>query len=239
MQASVLRRRRGAAARAAAAEGAGMMMTLGRRRTRCCRRRRWSATAPCGRARAQRHAQPAARRPVRRAEGRALRCARLPRRRRRRAARSRRSPSAASAEAGLPGLQVADTQHALTASSPRAWRRRFQLPLIAVDRQQRQDHGHADDRVDPAAPGSATRAFATRGNLNNHIGVPLTLLRLRQDDDDLAPRRRRRARHEPPGRDRRAGGDRRADRRAGQQRAARAPGVHGQRRGGRARERRA
>ena len=52
-------------------------------------------------------------------------------------------------EAGLPGLEVADSRRALGELAA-AWRRRFALPLVAVDRQQRQDHGDADDRVDPA-----------------------------------------------------------------------------------------
>jgi UDP-N-acetylmuramoyl-tripeptide--D-alanyl-D-alanine ligase len=42
-------------------------------------------------------------------------------------------------------------------------------------RQQRQDHGQGNDRRDPRAPGTT---LATRGILNNHIGVPLTLHRL-------------------------------------------------------------
>ncbi len=80
-------------------------------------------------------------------------------------------------EAGLPGLLVADSTVAL-AQMAGAWRRRFQLPLIAVTGSNgkttvtqmlavilRAWHGDA--------------ALATQGNLNNHIGVPLTLLRLR------------------------------------------------------------
>ncbi|MES2993699.1 MAG: Mur ligase family protein, partial [Pseudomonadota bacterium] len=84
------------------------------------------------------------------------------------------------AEAGLPGLQVADTQAALTALA-RAWRQRFHLPLIAVA-------GSNGKTTVTQMVASILRAwlgdaaFATAGNLNNHIGVPLTLLRLRQDD---------------------------------------------------------
>jgi UDP-N-acetylmuramoyl-tripeptide--D-alanyl-D-alanine ligase len=84
------------------------------------------------------------------------------------------------AEAGLPGLQVADTQAALTALA-HAWRQRFHLPLIAVT-------GSNGKTTVTQMIASILRAwlgdaaFATAGNLNNHIGVPLTLLRLRQDD---------------------------------------------------------
>jgi UDP-N-acetylmuramoyl-tripeptide--D-alanyl-D-alanine ligase len=83
-------------------------------------------------------------------------------------------------EAGLPGLQVADTQHALTALA-RAWRQRFQLPLIAVT-------GSNGKTTVTQMIATILRtwlgdaALATAGNLNNHIGVPLTLLRLRQDE---------------------------------------------------------
>jgi UDP-N-acetylmuramoyl-tripeptide--D-alanyl-D-alanine ligase len=82
--------------------------------------------------------------------------------------------------AGLPGLQVADTQQALTALA-HAWRRRFQLPLIAVTG----SNGKTTVTQMIAAilrDWLGDSAFATVGNLNNHIGVPLTLLRLRQDD---------------------------------------------------------
>lgn len=82
--------------------------------------------------------------------------------------------------AGLPGLQVADTQAALTALA-RNWRHRFQLPLIAVTG----SNGKTTVTQMIAAilrAWLAEGAFATTGNLNNHIGVPLTLLRLRQDE---------------------------------------------------------
>ncbi|MES3016029.1 MAG: Mur ligase family protein, partial [Pseudomonadota bacterium] len=84
------------------------------------------------------------------------------------------------AEAGLSGLQVADAQTALTALA-HAWRCRFHLPLIAVTG----SNGKTTVTQMIAAVLRAwlgDSAFATAGNLNNHIGVPLTLLRLRQDD---------------------------------------------------------
>ena len=84
------------------------------------------------------------------------------------------------AAAGLPGLQVADTQAALTALA-RGWRQQFHLPLIAVTG----SNGKTTVTQMIAAilrAWLADSAFATTGNLNNHIGVPLTLLRLRHDD---------------------------------------------------------
>ena len=82
--------------------------------------------------------------------------------------------------AGLPGLQVADTQAALTTLA-RHWRQRFHLPLIAVTG----SNGKTTVTQMIATilrAWLADGAFATTGNLNNHIGVPLTLLRLRQDE---------------------------------------------------------
>jgi UDP-N-acetylmuramoyl-tripeptide--D-alanyl-D-alanine ligase len=82
--------------------------------------------------------------------------------------------------AALPGLQVDDTLAALQQLGA-AWRRQLQLPLIAVT-------GSNGKTTVTQMIGAILRAwhgggaFATVGNLNNHIGVPLTLLRLRQDD---------------------------------------------------------
>jgi len=81
------------------------------------------------------------------------------------------------AEAGLPGLQVADSLAALQALAA-GWRARFALPLIAVAG----SNGKTTVTQMVAAILRAWQgdgAFATEGNLNNHIGVPLTLLRLR------------------------------------------------------------
>ena len=82
--------------------------------------------------------------------------------------------------AGLPGLRVADTQQALSELA-RAWRRSMHLPLIAVTG----SNGKTTVTQMIAAILRAwmgDAALATAGNLNNHIGVPLTLLRLRLDD---------------------------------------------------------
>ncbi|MBI5719056.1 MAG: UDP-N-acetylmuramoyl-tripeptide--D-alanyl-D-alanine ligase [Burkholderiales bacterium] len=79
---------------------------------------------------------------------------------------------------GLPGLEVPDTLLALQQLAG-AWRARFpSLPLIAVTG----SNGKTTvtqmlAAILRAAAGEA--ALATRGNLNNHIGVPLMLLELR------------------------------------------------------------
>jgi UDP-N-acetylmuramoyl-tripeptide--D-alanyl-D-alanine ligase len=84
------------------------------------------------------------------------------------------------AEAGLPGLVVPDTQQALEQLAA-AWRARFHLPLIAVTGSNgKTTVTQMIASILRAAQGAG--AFATEGNYNNHIGVPLTLLRLRQDD---------------------------------------------------------
>ena len=84
------------------------------------------------------------------------------------------------AAAGLPGLQVPDTQAALEQLGA-AWRARFHLPLIAVTGSNgKTTVTQMIAQVLRAWHGEG--AFATEGNYNNHIGVPLTLLRLRQDD---------------------------------------------------------
>jgi len=81
------------------------------------------------------------------------------------------------AEAGLAGLEVADALAALQQLAA-AWRRRFTLPLIAVTGSNgKTTVTQMIASILRATDGDA--AFATEGNLNNHIGLPLTLLRLR------------------------------------------------------------
>jgi murE/murF fusion protein len=88
----------------------------------------------------------------------------------------RRWPNAAWAR-DLPGLQVPDTLAALQTLAA-AWRARHTLPLIAVTG----SNGKTTVTQMVAAMLRAwlgDDALATAGNLNNHIGVPMTLLRLR------------------------------------------------------------
>ncbi|RZL61448.1 MAG: UDP-N-acetylmuramoyl-tripeptide--D-alanyl-D-alanine ligase [Variovorax sp.] len=80
--------------------------------------------------------------------------------------------------AGLPGMEVPDALVALGALSA-AWRRRFDLPLIAVTGSNgKTTVTQMIASILRAACGNA--ALATAGNFNNEIGVPLTLLRLRE-----------------------------------------------------------
>jgi UDP-N-acetylmuramoyl-tripeptide--D-alanyl-D-alanine ligase len=74
----------------------------------------------------------------------------------------------------LPQIVVADTQAALTRAAA-TWREGFHGPVVGVAG----SNGKTTAKEMTAA--ILTRAgscLATRGNLNNHIGVPLTLLRL-------------------------------------------------------------
>jgi UDP-N-acetylmuramoyl-tripeptide--D-alanyl-D-alanine ligase len=79
--------------------------------------------------------------------------------------------------AGFSGLEVDDTKLALGALAA-GWRSRFTLPLIAVT-------GSNGKTTVTQMIASILRAWqpehhlATQGNLNNDIGLPLTLLRLR------------------------------------------------------------
>ncbi|MEP7138675.1 MAG: bifunctional UDP-N-acetylmuramoyl-L-alanyl-D-glutamate--2,6-diaminopimelate ligase MurE/UDP-N-acetylmuramoyl-tripeptide--D-alanyl-D-alanine ligase MurF [Caldimonas sp.] len=78
---------------------------------------------------------------------------------------------------GLPGLIVADTRAAL-GDLAAEWRRRFAMPLVAVAG----SNGKTTVTQMIAAIFRAWQgdgAFATEGNFNNDIGVPLTLLRMR------------------------------------------------------------
>jgi UDP-N-acetylmuramoyl-tripeptide--D-alanyl-D-alanine ligase len=82
------------------------------------------------------------------------------------------------AAAGLPGVEVADTRLAL-GQWARGWRARMNLALIAVT-------GSNGKTTVTQMLASILRAhageaaLATQGNFNNDIGVPLTLLRLRE-----------------------------------------------------------
>ena len=79
-------------------------------------------------------------------------------------------------QAGLPGLEVADTRIALGRLAA-GWRSQFSLPLVAVTG----SNGKTTVTQMIASilrAWKADKAFATEGNLNNDIGVPLTLLRL-------------------------------------------------------------
>jgi UDP-N-acetylmuramoyl-tripeptide--D-alanyl-D-alanine ligase len=79
--------------------------------------------------------------------------------------------------AGMPGIEVDDSKLAL-GKLANAWRKRFTLPLIAVT-------GSNGKTTVTQMVASILRAWqpdahlATQGNLNNDIGLPLTLLRLR------------------------------------------------------------
>ncbi len=80
------------------------------------------------------------------------------------------------AAAGLPGVEVPDTRRAL-GELARRWREQFELPLIAVTGSNgKTTVTQMIASILRAAVGDA--AHATQGNLNNDIGVPMTLLRL-------------------------------------------------------------
>ena len=81
--------------------------------------------------------------------------------------------------AGFPGVEVDDGKAALGRLA-HAWRARFTLPLVAVT-------GSNGKTTVTQMVASILRAWqpdyhlATQGNLNNEIGLPLTLLRLRAE----------------------------------------------------------
>ena len=83
------------------------------------------------------------------------------------------------ADASLPGLQVLDSLVALQQLA-RAWRTQHPLPLVAVT-------GSNGKTTVTQMLASVLRAWqgeaalATAGNLNNHIGLPLSVLRLRPE----------------------------------------------------------
>ncbi len=78
------------------------------------------------------------------------------------------------AQAPVPQLRVEDSRRALGRLA-RWWRARFELPLVAVTG----SNGKTTVKEMLAAIlGRAGAVLATQGNLNNDIGVPLTLFRL-------------------------------------------------------------
>ena len=82
------------------------------------------------------------------------------------------------AQAGLSGVEVDDTLQALQTLA-HAWRKQFALPLLAVTG----SNGKTTVTQMLASilnTWCGVDALATQGNWNNHIGVPLTLLRLRE-----------------------------------------------------------
>jgi UDP-N-acetylmuramoyl-tripeptide--D-alanyl-D-alanine ligase len=78
----------------------------------------------------------------------------------------------------LPQIVVADTQRALLQLAA-YWRRRFSIPVVAVTG----SNGKTTVKemlasIFAQAFGSRQQVLATQGNLNNEIGVPLTLLQI-------------------------------------------------------------
>ena len=82
------------------------------------------------------------------------------------------------ADVALTQVEVGDTRRAL-GDMARAWRATFDVPVIAVTG----SAGKTTARSLVAAILSVDRKIcATQGNLNNDIGVPLTLMRIAHDD---------------------------------------------------------
>ena len=79
-----------------------------------------------------------------------------------------------------PAIRVADCRLAL-GELARGWRRRFALPLVAVTGANGKTTVKEMISAILAARFGEAGRLATRGNLNNDVGVPLTLLRLRDE----------------------------------------------------------
>ncbi len=79
----------------------------------------------------------------------------------------------------LPALIVPDTRAALGEMAA-WWRRRFTLPVVGVTGSNGKTTVKEMIASILTAAHGADRVLATRGNLNNDIGVPLTLFRLEQ-----------------------------------------------------------
>ena len=146
---------------------------------------------------------------LRRARRRALRRARLPRGRRREGRDgARRVATRRGAAASACRCSRCATRSSRSARSRRYRRRAWSRPVVGVVG----TNGKTSTKeLIKAALGSALEVHATHGNLNNLVGVPLTLLAI-PDDADVAVDRDG---HEPAGRSRRAARDRRAGHRRG------------------------
>ena len=81
---------------------------------------------------------------------------------------------------GEPALEVADTRVALGELAA-GWRRRFTLPVIAVTGANGKTTVKEMIAAILAVHHGADARLATAGNLNNDVGVPLTVLGLRAD----------------------------------------------------------
>jgi len=91
-----------------------------------------------------------------------------------------RRAQAAGGDAPLPLLVVDDTRLALGRLAA-YWRRKFRLPLIAVTGSNGKTTVKAMIACILADHAGAGSSYATPGNLNNDIGLPLTLLGLRAE----------------------------------------------------------
>jgi len=83
------------------------------------------------------------------------------------------------ADLAIPAIVVPDTRVAL-AEIARHWRRQFSLPVIGVTGSNGKTTVKEMIAAILAAALSENQFIATKGNLNNDIGVPLTMLRLHQ-----------------------------------------------------------
>ena len=80
----------------------------------------------------------------------------------------------------IPAIVVADTRVAL-GQIARSWRQQFALPLLAVTGSNGKTTVKEMLAAILAAAFGADHSMATRGNFNNEIGLPLTLLRLQPE----------------------------------------------------------
>jgi len=80
----------------------------------------------------------------------------------------------------VPAIRVADSRRAL-GEIARGWRSRFELALVTVAGANGKTTVKEMVSAILAGHFGETHRLATRGNLNNDVGVPLTLLRLRDE----------------------------------------------------------